>query len=103
MGSAVKKRLRNGGSPIPERRLGARHDVHSVLEKRRFVVLKSALEDFEGSSLGAVPGLLGKLYYVAMLHDGHGAYSHWGLARVHGQEAAHARCGGRTGFYLLKC
>ena len=73
---------------MPERRLGAPHDVHPALEKRRPVVLKSALEDFASSSLSAVPGLLAKLHYVAMLHDGHGAYSHWGLARVHGQEAA---------------
>jgi hypothetical protein len=27
---------------MPERRLGARHDTHPVLEKRRFVVFKSA-------------------------------------------------------------
>jgi hypothetical protein len=59
-----------------------------VSGKRKFVVLQSALEDFENNSLNAVPGLLGKLHYVARLHDGHGAYSHWGLARVHGPEGA---------------
>ncbi len=52
------------------------------------MVLKSAFEDFEGSSLGAVPGLLGKLHYLAALHDGGGSYSHWGLGRVYGRDAA---------------
>lgn len=52
------------------------------------MALKSALEDFEGTSLGAIPGLLGKLHYIAELHDGHGSYSHWGMGRVHGLEAA---------------
>lgn len=50
--------------------------------------LKSALEDFEGTSLGAISGLLGKLHYFAELHDGRGRYSHWGMGRVHGEEAA---------------
>lgn len=52
------------------------------------MVLKSALEDFESSTLSAVPGLLGKLRYLAQLHDGQGAYSHWGLERVYGSGAA---------------
>jgi hypothetical protein len=52
------------------------------------VALRSALEDFESTSLGAVPGLLGKLHYLAELHDGRGRYSHWGMARVYGEEAA---------------
>lgn len=52
------------------------------------MALRSALEDFESTSLGAVPGLLGKLRYLAELHDGRGRYSHWGMARVHGEEAA---------------
>ena len=50
--------------------------------------LRSALEDFEGTSLGAIPGLLGKLHYFAELHDGRGRYSHWGMGRVYGEEAA---------------
>jgi hypothetical protein len=52
------------------------------------VPLRSALEDFEHTSLGAIPGLLGKLRYIAELHDGHGSYSHWGMGRVHGEAAA---------------
>jgi len=59
-----------------------------VFGKRKFVVLRSALEDFESSTLSAVPGLLGKLRYVARLHSGGGAYSHWGLEKVHGSGPA---------------
>ena len=55
--------------------------------------LKSALEDFEGTTLAAIPGLLGKLYYLAGLHDGHGTYSHWGMERVHGEQAARRAMG----------
>ncbi len=50
--------------------------------------LKSALEDFETNTLGAVPGLLGRLSYVGRLQDGNGTYDHWGLARVYGSDAA---------------
>jgi hypothetical protein len=52
------------------------------------VVLTSAFEDFEGRTLSAVPGLLGKLRYVAHLCNSSGAYSHWGLEKVHGSDAA---------------
>lgn len=50
--------------------------------------LKSALEDFEANTLGALPGPLGRLSYVGQLHDGNGAYDHWGLAQIYGAEAA---------------
>ena len=50
--------------------------------------LKSALEDFETNTLGAVHGLLRRLTYVGRLHDGDGTYQHWGLARVYGNDAA---------------
>lgn len=52
------------------------------------MALNSALEDFERNTLGAIAGLLGKLHYIAELHDGRGSYSHWGLGRVHGEETA---------------
>ena len=50
--------------------------------------LKSALEDFEANTLGAVRGALGRFSYVGRLHDGNGIYKHWGLAKVHGEDAA---------------
>lgn len=50
--------------------------------------LKSALEDFEANTLGALPGLLRRLSYVSGLQDGKGSYDHWGLARVYGAAAA---------------
>ncbi len=50
--------------------------------------LKSALEDFEINTLGALPGLLSRLSYVGGLHDGKGRYDHWGLASVYGADAA---------------
>jgi hypothetical protein len=56
-------------------------------ESVKFVVLKSALEDFEGSTLSAVPGLLGKLRYLARLYT-RGGYSHWGMEKVYGSGTA---------------
>ena len=50
--------------------------------------LRSPLEDFEANTLAAVPGLLGKLHYIAALHDGEGAYDHWGLEKIYGTMAA---------------
>ncbi len=50
--------------------------------------LKSALEDFEANTLRMVPGLLGRLFYVGSLRDEEGQYSHWGLVKVYGDEAA---------------
>lgn len=61
--------------------------------------LKSAVEDFEANTLGAVPGLLGRLSYVGGLHDGNGAYDHWGLAKVYGDDAA--QCAIRTSHRVL--
>ena len=52
--------------------------------------LRSVLEDFEANTLAAVPGLLGKLSYLAALHDGNGAYGHWGLDKVYGPDASQA-------------
>jgi hypothetical protein len=50
--------------------------------------LKSARDDFEANTLGAVPGLLGRLSYVASLHSENGTYDHWGLAKIYGSDAA---------------
>jgi hypothetical protein len=50
--------------------------------------LKSAREDFESTTLSAVPGLLGRLSYVGRLQDGKGRYEHWGLSKVYGDDAA---------------
>jgi hypothetical protein len=57
------------------------------------MTLRSALEDFEANTLGAVPGLLGKLSYTSSLHDGSGAYRHWGLEKIHGADAAQRAIG----------
>jgi hypothetical protein len=65
-----------------------RSTFKDLAEKMLAVALKSALEDFETTTLGAIPGLLAKLHYIAALHDGHGSYAHWGMGRVHGEEAA---------------
>lgn len=51
-------------------------------------MLTSAFEDFSNNTLGAVSGTLGKLVYVAGLRQSDGQYTHWGLARRHGTEAA---------------
>jgi hypothetical protein len=56
--------------------------------KRKFVVLRSAFEDFEAETLSAVTGLLGKLRYIVLLHNDRGAYSHWGLEKIHGSDTA---------------
>ena len=67
--------------------------------------LKSALEDFEANTLGAVSGLLGRLSYVGRLHDGKGTgtgrYEHWGLAKVYGDDAA--QCAIRASHRVLIC
>ncbi len=68
--------------------LSSSRDLLSFSENVNFVLLRSALEDFESSTLSAVPGLLGKLRYLARLHNGGGAYSHWGLGRVYGSGPA---------------
>src|SRR5258708_18295662 len=58
--------------------------VYFLFGKRKFVMLRSALEDFEDSTLSAVPGLLGKLRYVALLHSGGGGYAPWGVGKGYG-------------------
>lgn len=55
--------------------------------------LRSALEDFESSTLVAVAGLLGRFSYVGKLHAGGGVYTHWGLAKTYGEDAAQRAIG----------
>lgn len=52
------------------------------------MTLLSVGDDFVHTTLRAVPGLLGKLRYVAGLRGEDGRYTHWGLARVYGEPAA---------------
>jgi hypothetical protein len=53
------------------------------------MALQSALEDLLGTTLAGVTGTVGKIEYVASLRDvGSGNYSHWGLSRAYGEQAA---------------
>jgi hypothetical protein len=52
------------------------------------MTLLSVSDDFVRTTLRAVPGLLGRLRYVAGLRGEDGRYQHWGLARVYGEPAA---------------
>ena len=51
------------------------------------MTLKSAKDDVL-RTLGYVPGLFGKMGYLAMLRNEDGEYDHWGFARTHGSELA---------------
>jgi hypothetical protein len=53
------------------------------------MALRSAFEDLIGTTLAAVSGIVGKLGYVSSLRGRGNSYSHWGLARVYGEAAAH--------------
>ena len=50
--------------------------------------LFSTFDDFCRTTLASVPGVFGKLDYLAGLRDEDGRYQHWGLARVYKEEAA---------------
>ena len=52
------------------------------------VALKTALQDFEGTTLAAIQGLLARLHYLAGLREERGSYSHWGMERIYGESAA---------------
>src|SRR5450755_2812297 len=53
------------------------------------MTLKSALEDLLETTIAGVAGILGKVEYVASLRDvASGGYSHWGLSRAYGEQAA---------------
>lgn len=48
----------------------------------------SAGDDFYSRTLSAIDGGLRRLTYIASLSNGNGTYSHWGLERTHGPDAA---------------
>ncbi len=52
------------------------------------MTLISALEDLRSTTLKAVVGGLHRLEYLSGLKTTAGTYSHWGLAKVHGELAA---------------
>jgi len=52
------------------------------------MTLKSAFDDLTSTTLQAVSGLWARLEYVSGLRSEGGAYEHWGLAKVHGEQAA---------------
>jgi hypothetical protein len=52
------------------------------------MTLTSALEDLRSTTLKTIVGGLRRLEYLSGLRDGAGNYTHWGLARVHGELAA---------------
>ncbi len=56
-------------------------------------MLESPAEDFSKKTLGAVPGALGKLQYLAGLRQHNGEYFHWGMARIHGEANASVAIG----------
>jgi hypothetical protein len=51
-------------------------------------MLRSPAEDFVTNTLASVPGVFGKLQYVAGLRRGPTDYFHWGMARAHGEGTA---------------
>jgi hypothetical protein len=51
------------------------------------VTLLAIKDDFLERTLASIPGVLGKLDYVAELRE-NGRYVHWGLARIYGEEGA---------------
>jgi hypothetical protein len=52
------------------------------------MTLTSAVEDLRSTTLRTIAGGLRRLEYLSGLRDEAGNYSHWGLARVHGELAA---------------
>ena len=61
----------------------------AVLKSKKIMTLKSALEDFSETTLAAIAGSLGRFAYVARLRESVGEpYTHWGLRRVYGEQAA---------------
>jgi hypothetical protein len=57
-------------------------------EKVPEMTLKSADDDLRQRTIARIPGIWGKLKYVAGLRSAKGGYVHWGFERVHGPAAA---------------
>src|SRR5689334_6339346 len=51
-------------------------------------MIHKAADDFRVRTLAALPTLLDKLAYICSLQTADGAYAHWGLTRVYGQQEA---------------
>jgi hypothetical protein len=49
------------------------------------MTLNSALEDLRETTLKALTFRLQRLEYLSRLRDAAGTYTHWGLARIHGE------------------
>lgn len=58
-----------------------------MFRKRNKMPRKTVLDDFMGLTLPAVPGVWGKLRYIASLRQESGRYEHWGLVRLYGDVA----------------
>jgi hypothetical protein len=52
------------------------------------MTLKSALQDLRETTLAAISGVLARLAYLGSLRRKDGAYTHWGLMQVHGEESS---------------
>jgi hypothetical protein len=55
------------------------------LKLEQNLTLLAIKDDFSRRTLANVPGVLGKLGYVAELRQ-NGRYAHWGLERIYGEE-----------------
>jgi hypothetical protein len=64
--------------------------VFRIPETGTKMTLLSASEDLRYRTLGAFPGPLEKLAYLARLRDDAGQYRHWGMSRTYGEQAAAA-------------
>ncbi|MGA9506771.1 MAG: hypothetical protein WBV31_20190 [Terriglobales bacterium] len=52
------------------------------------MTLTSAYEDLRRRTIEKIPGIWGRLKYLAELRSEKGGYVHWGFERVHGSVAA---------------
>ena len=52
------------------------------------MTLLSAFDDFMSKTIQSIPGVPGRLLYLARLKSQDGQYQHWGLEQQYGREAA---------------